>query len=162
MHKPQSSFQFSLSTDLLSSRLPSACNFRGTCSVGPLGIAGNNAESQQLALVLLGAASRETARLAQHRYLVPKQRSGMPQRAPQSPVYGFGSPHQSRLLCLQDVEKYGALLPLIGDLVWARSLSLRFVSTMQDECRATNTSCHFTPRGPASPCSNCPTLQKFA
>jgi hypothetical protein len=33
---------------------------------------------------------------------------------------------------LQDVENYGALLPSIGDLVWVRSLSFRFVSTRQD------------------------------
>jgi hypothetical protein len=42
---------------------------------------------------------------------------------------------------LQDVENYGALLPSIGDLVWVRSLSFRFVSTRQVQ---QNTSCHFT------------------
>jgi hypothetical protein len=60
---------------------------------------------------------------------------------------------------LQDVENDGALLPLVGDLVWVRSLSLRLVSTRQDGC-PTNTSCHFTHKeDPPVPASM---LQKFA
>jgi hypothetical protein len=71
-------------------------NFKGTRSVRPLGIAGSAAESQQLALgATWRGPRRDTARLAQHRFLMPKRNRGMPHRAPQFLSFVFRSPHQS-------------------------------------------------------------------
>jgi hypothetical protein len=115
--------------------LPAHGNFKGTCRVRPLGIAGCAAESQQLALgATWRGPRRDTARLAQHRFLMPKRNRGMPHRAPQFLSFVSDLHVSPNFYDLQDVGNYGALLPLIGDLVWVRSLSFRFVSTRQDGC----------------------------
>jgi len=159
--KPQSSFQFSLPTELKSSRPPSNMAFSKVPAVyghsESLGAPPSPSNSRS---VLLGVALEETP------LVLPNTDFSCPNGIVECHIelhsffHLFSDLHISPdFYGLQDVENYGALLPLVGDLVWMRSLSLRFVSTRQDR-RPTNTSCHFTHKeDPPVPAS---TSQKFA